>query len=190
MHDAYRLDEWARTDQPDMLSDFRVAHQEALDRPRLTQIHRLLQDALAGAVRLERRGSRRDAGAVERTGPARCRGAQGLKMPEGGNGRRWISWRRSESIPNWCDAVERAARERSWSRPASTGTGAGGPVVLDPGTRRRNARAVHQGEGSAQQDQPRHGCPPQIARVDKGDKDALDGGFRPACQCRNWPLPE
>ena len=101
-HDAYR---WMSGHVPinhHMLSDFRVAHQEALD-DLLTQIIGSLM--AAGAVRLERVAQDGMRGAGERRRGIFSRRAGIEEVPEGGAGAGGSAGAGARASRSWCDAT-------------------------------------------------------------------------------------
>ena len=172
-HDAYR---WMRGNVPinyHMLSDFRVAHQEALD-GLLTQIIGSLM--AAGAVRLERvaqDGMRVRASA----GAASFRGAQGLKkcMEEARAQVERLAQERERPDPG-VTRRERAARERVAREREERVEEA---LSYLPRAQAKKERQLHT---KATDQRPKV----TKARVSTTDPQATvmkmpDGGFRPAC---------
>ena len=181
-HDAYR---WMRGNVPinyHMLSDFRVAHQEALD-GLLTQIIGSLM--AAGAVRLERvaqDGMRVRASA----GAASFRGAQGLKkcMEEARAQVERLAQERERPDPG-VTRRERAARERVAREREKRVEEA---LSYLPRAQAKKERQLHT---KATDQRPKV----TKARVSTTDPQATvmkmpDGGFRPACNVghrqRQW----
>ena len=155
-HDAYR---WMSGHVPiHMLSDFRVAHQEALD-DLLTQIIGSLM--AAGAVRLERVAQ--DGMRVRSSaGAASFRGAQGLKrcLKEARAQVDQLAQEREHPDPG-VTRRERAARERVAREREKRVEEA---LSYLPRAQAKKERQQYTKAKASAARSPRHGCPPQTPR--------------------------